>query len=250
MKYLLYLWRSFARRPRRHLTLYIILTCAFLLPLAISIYRDSSDYGNQQQLIDSSKSATFHIGNASEKYLPYFENIPGLSRPSYENGTIYLTILSEEEWKAEQESGYYALTLFDQMDQIGDEKLTIRGWSYEQAHGISTDPLHADQQKTLLWINVFFILLSVFIIQSAYKSHLKRFAPDIGTLVSCGADKSQIRKIFIVEFILIFSLASLSALLISVGILKLLFRFFLTMQVEGLAWLLFHINPGILSCTF
>lgn len=242
MKYLLYLWRSFARRPRRHLTLYIILTCAFLLPLAISIYRDSSAYGNRQSLIHSSKGVSFHIGNASEEEVPFFRDIPGLSRPSYEDGTIYLTILSEEEWKAEQESGYYALKLFEQMDQIGDEKLTLRGWSYEQAHGISTDPFTAYAQNALFAFNIFLILLSVFIIQSAYKSHLKRFIPDIGTLVSCGADKSQIRRIFIVEFILIFSLASLTALLISAGILKLLFHFFLTIQVEGLSWVLFHID--------
>lgn len=243
MKYLLYLWRSFAGSPRRHLTLSIILTCAFLLPLAISIYRDSSAYGDRQSLIHSSKGASFHIGNASEEYVPFFQDIPGLSQPSCEDGTICLTILSEEEWKAEKKSGYYAQKLFEQMDRIGDEKLTLRGWSFEQAHGISTDPFDAYSQNVLFAFNLFLILLSVFVIQSAYKTHLKRFAPDMGILISCGAGKSQIRGIFIVEFILIFSLASLSALLISVGILKLLFRFFLTVQVEGLAWLLFHVDP-------
>lgn len=99
MKYLLYLWRSILRRPRRHLTLYSILTCAFLLPLVISIYRDSSAYGQEQFLLDWSKGATFHIANATQEDVQYFENIPGLSQPTYEDGTIYLRILSEENGK-------------------------------------------------------------------------------------------------------------------------------------------------------
>ena len=42
MTYLLYMKRSFTRSPRRHAVLLAVLTCAFLLPLLISIYRDSN----------------------------------------------------------------------------------------------------------------------------------------------------------------------------------------------------------------
>ena len=41
----LYLRRSFQRRPLRHFSLFWILVCAFLLPLVISVYRDSLAYG-------------------------------------------------------------------------------------------------------------------------------------------------------------------------------------------------------------
>lgn len=41
MTYLLYMKRSFTRSSRRHAVLFAVLTCAFLLPLLISIYRDS-----------------------------------------------------------------------------------------------------------------------------------------------------------------------------------------------------------------
>lgn len=37
MTYLLYMKRSFTRSPRRHAVLFAVLTCAFLLPLLISI---------------------------------------------------------------------------------------------------------------------------------------------------------------------------------------------------------------------
>ena len=42
MTYLLYMKRSFTRSPRRHAVLLAVLTCALLLPLLISIYRDSN----------------------------------------------------------------------------------------------------------------------------------------------------------------------------------------------------------------
>ena len=42
MTYLLYMKRSFTRSPHRHAVLFAVLTCAFLLPLLIPIYRDSN----------------------------------------------------------------------------------------------------------------------------------------------------------------------------------------------------------------
>ena len=42
MTYLLYMKRSFTRSPRRHAVLFAVMTCAFLLPLLICIYRDSN----------------------------------------------------------------------------------------------------------------------------------------------------------------------------------------------------------------
>ena len=51
MTYLLYMKRSFTRSPRRHAVLFAVLTCAFLLPLLISIYRDSNAWGTRQYLL-------------------------------------------------------------------------------------------------------------------------------------------------------------------------------------------------------
>ena len=48
MSYLLYIKRSFTRSPRRHAVLFAVLTCAFLLPLLISIYHDSNACGTRQ----------------------------------------------------------------------------------------------------------------------------------------------------------------------------------------------------------
>lgn len=46
MEYLVYLRRSLKRRPARHLTILVIMTCALVLPLLFSIYRADEPTGN------------------------------------------------------------------------------------------------------------------------------------------------------------------------------------------------------------
>ena len=76
MTYLLYMKRSFTRCPRRHAVLFAVLTCAFLLPLRISVYRDSNAWGTRQYLLARSAGETYHIGNAAEVDVPYFSIAP------------------------------------------------------------------------------------------------------------------------------------------------------------------------------
>lgn len=244
MKYLLYLKRSFSRNPKRHLSLFVVVTCALILPLLISIYRDSDAYGMEQYLLDTTKGETYHIVNATEEDVPYFENIAGLSAPSFQNGTIYLHILADEEWKDRETVVYYDGIVQQQVSATGNESLIIYGYNYENAHGISTDEGgFLATQEVLLVINLFIILISTFSIQSAYGSHLHQFAPDVGTLVSCGANKRQIAFIFATEFVVTYGFAALCSVLISVGIMKVLFCTFLELKnVQGLSWLLFHVE--------
>ena len=244
MTYLCYIKRSFVRNPQRHLSLFIVVTCALILPLLVSIYRDSDAYGMEQYLLDTTKGETYHIANATEEDVAYFENIAGLSVPSFQDGTIYLSILSDEEWKDSETVIYYDSIVQQQVSAAGNESLIIHGYTYENAHGISTDESgFLALQEVLLVINIFIIVISAFSIQSAYSSHLGQFAPDVGTLVSCGANKRQIVCIFAVEFVVIFGSAALCSVLISVGIMKVLFCTFLELKnVQGLSWLLFHVD--------
>ncbi len=96
MSYFLYLKQSFRRRPMWHLNIYVIITCALILPLLFSIYLDSSSYGWSQQLISMAKGETFHIANADEKDAEVFRNIEGLSEPYWEDGTVYVHILDRK----------------------------------------------------------------------------------------------------------------------------------------------------------
>lgn len=243
MQYLLYLRKSFKMQAKLHLTLFIVLTCAFILPLLISIYRDSSAYGTQQRLLDWTRGETFHILNAAETDAALFEDIEGLSAPSYEDGIIYLHILSDEEWNDIWALDSYGLKISEIINNSGANHLIIRGYDYYSAHGIPTDST-SSQQLALLILNFFIILLSSFTVGSAYRSHIKRFSSDMGVLRSCGAENRQIYTIFIVEFAVIFMLSSAFALLISAGVMKILFSFYLEIRdFDGLEWLIFKMNP-------
>ena len=243
MTYLLYMKRSFTRSPRRHAVLFAVLTCAFLLPLLICIYRDSNAWGTRQYLLTRSAGETWHIGNATEADVPYFENIPGLSAPVYRDGVIYLRILSDEDWRSPESVRSYELELSRRIEASGSERLLPRMFSYAYAHGISTDPSYYSGQRILLIINALVILLSVSVVRSAYLSHLKRFSADVGALRACGASRRQIRILFAVELAAVFLLAASCAVLLSTLSLKALFTAFLEIRHDSLDWLIFHVEP-------
>ena len=243
MTYLLYMKRSFTRSPRRHAVLFAVLTCAFLLPLLISIYRDSNAWGTRQYLLARSAGETYHIGNATEADVPYFEGIRGLSAPVYRDGTIYLHILSDEEWRNSESVTVFENEIRKRMEASGNEALLPTAFSYEYAHGISTDPSHLSGQRSLLLVNMLVILLSVSVVRSAYRSHLKRFSSDIGTLRACGASRRQISTLLAAELAAVFLLAAACAVVLSVVSLKALFTAFLEIRHDSLAWLIFHVKP-------
>ena len=243
MTYLLYMKRSFTRCPRRHAVLFAVLTCAFLLPLLISVYRDSNAWGTRQYLLARSAGETYHIGNATEADVPYFEDIRGLSAPVYRDGTIYLHILSDEEWRNAESVTVFENEIRKRMEASGNEALLPTAFSYEYAHGISTDPSHLSGQRILLLVNMLVIMLSVSVVRSAYQSHLKRFSSDIGTLRACGASRHQISALFAVELAAVFLLAAACAVVISILLLKTLFTAFLEIRHDSLAWLIFHVEP-------
>ncbi len=239
----LYLTRSFLRRPKRHISLLLILTCALVLPLLISVYRDSLSYGTALRLLSETKGETFHILNASESDLPLFENIPGLSAPRYDGGTVYLHILSENEWKDQTALDRYGSQILGIINRAGEGRLSAVAYSYKYAKGIGDDS-SSSEKNALLILNLFIILLSAFTVGSAYRTHLKRFYPDIFTLRSLGAEDFQIYLIFISEFLAAFIISSLAAAAISAGVMKLLLATYLGVEgVEGLEWVVFRMDP-------
>lgn len=223
--------------------LFAVLTCAFLLPLLICIYRDSNAWGTRQYLLARSAGETYHIGNATEMDVPYFEGIRGLSAPVYRDDTIYLHILSDDEWRNSESVTVYENEIRKRMETSSNEALLPTAFSYEYAHGISTDPSHLSGQRSLLLINMLVILLSVSVVRSAYRSHLKRFSSDVGTLRACGAGRRQISALFAAELAAVFLLAAACAVVLSVVSLKALFTAFLEIRHDSLAWLIFHVEP-------
>lgn len=172
-----------------------------------------------------------------------FKGIKGLTEPKYEDGVIYLSVISGEEWKDNEAMHSYSNEIYKRIDAINDAKCFIVGYDYYYANGILTDSTDVSMQRTLLLVNVFIILISVYVIQSAYRSHMLKFSSEMGIMLSYGATKRQIRWIFILEFLIVFPLSAISAFLISLGVAKLLFTGFLEVYSnDGLAWLIFHID--------
>ena len=243
MPYLMYLGRSLLRRPKRHLSLLVILTCAFILPLLISVYRDSSAYGARRQLLEMTSGETFQIMNAAEEDAALFENIGGLSEPRYDNGVIYLHILSDAEWKDPMAVSTYAEKLDGLIKLSCSPRLRLVSYDYDLAHGV-IDGFSGSEQSALLALNLFIILLSALIVGSAYKSHIRRFSSDIGILRSLGAEDRQIFAIFIAEFAVVFAMSAAAAVAISAWVMKILFAAYLEVDAgEGIAWIIFRIDP-------
>lgn len=211
MSYFLYLKQSFRRRPMWHLNIYVIITCALILPLLFSIYLDSSSYGWSQQLISMAKGETFHIANADEKDAEVFRNIEGLSEPYWEDGTVYVHILDDEQWKNTETMQYFGSLLQKRLKAADNTMLHITAYDYDTAHGISHDAQEAGGQAILS---------------------------------SCGADNRQINRLYFAEFTVLFFGAAISAVLIAAGTMKLLFHFYLEVKEgQGIAWLIFKIEP-------
>ena len=241
MHCLLYLKKSFVRCSKRHLSLFVILVCAFILPLLISIYRDSSAYGARRQMLSETRGEAFHILNAREEDLALFENIGGLSAPRYEDGVIYLHILSDDEWKNFDSFNAYGFKIAEAIGRTTETRLAVRAFEYNYAHGISNDSDF--NQAALLMLNFVIILLSSTTVGSAYKSHIRRFSSDMAILRSLGAEDRQIYAIFLCEFAVVFAMSAAAAVAISAGVMKLLFSAYLEVNgVDGLAWVIFKIN--------
>lgn len=244
MEYLVYLRRSLRRRPARHLTILVIMTCALVLPLLFSIYLDSSEYGERQDMLSRTKGETFHINNAREEDCSIFADMEGLSAPYFEDGFIYMHILDDEQWQNEEMVNYYADQLKQRMKQAGADYMRITVQNFFRAHGINNDPQKINGRRVIRMFSAFVMVLSALVIRSAYQSHLRRFRSDIGVLCSCGADNGQISAIFLVEFVFLFVLSAVSAVVISAVVMKLIFSAYMEISgVEGLAWVIFKMDP-------
>ncbi len=238
MNYLIYLKRSFKLRLKRHMILHVILTCAIILPLIISIYRDSIIFGQQLLVKHYTHGQTYHILNAKLEHLEYFKSIPGLSS-FYEDNTIFINIMSVEDANNPVRKEEFNKTLISVLDEIKDEKLILSDMSH-----FGSDESYDMFPNQLLFVNAFIMLFSLIIVQSAYKNHLDKFTPDIGILVSCGAKNDQIQKIFLYELLITFLTSVLSAVSISSVLMYILFHYFLQVKdVGNLTWLIFRINP-------
>lgn len=256
-----YLRQSFLRRPLRHFSLFWIMLCAFLLPLVVSTYRDSLEYGTRLQIDSISKGYAIHILDAAPEDLELFCNIDGLTNPFYEDGIIYLNYESEEFWKkstdlelknsmSDEEWNVYFTEeqrIWNAIDSAmtkSSRPLHIVGYAYDMWGDAMDDSDLEVHMQEILYINIALLLFSGVIVYSAYGNHITGFSQETADLRTLGATKGQIVRLFFAEFGVIFPLAAAGAVGLSGIVMRYLYEHFLGNAADSVAiWEVFYMNP-------
>ena len=245
----LYLRRSFRRRPMRHFALFWVLMCSFLLPLVVSVYRDSLIYGSYLFTMDFSQGQAFHISGVQPEDVEVLRGIDGLTEPYYEDRIIYLNFATEEAWERysspSSRSEINGL-IRSRLAQSGRDTggVEIMNYTYEAVHGIEDDEYMLSMWRRMLILSLGLSLFSGLIIQSAYRNHIAAFSPELMELASLGATKGQVIRMFLAELAVLFPLAAGCAVGISYGVMRTLYRqFFEQTTNANVVWRVFYINP-------
>ncbi len=255
----LYLRQSFRRRLLRHFSVFWIMLCAFLLPLVVSIYRDSLDYGIWLQQSDTTKGQAFHISGAYPEDVELFRGIEGLTEPVYKDGTIYLTYQSDKEWKRlttrnhPEFDGEEWKAFISELNKLQEalnsgigkssHALNLLMYDYDMWHGYSKDPFMAAHMQDILYLNIALLLFSGLIVYSAYRNHIAGFSQEVADLAALGATKAQIIGLFLAEFLVLFPLAAASAIALSWLVMRFLYEHFLGNMADSVTvWEVFHMD--------
>lgn len=244
-----YLRRSFKRRPLRHLSLLWVLMCAFMLPLVVSVYRDSMIYGYHLQKLDFSKGQAIHISGAQPEDVALLRGIDGLTEPYYEDRLIYLNFASEEAWNRYSEIGdqvELSNLIKSRLSQNGRDTsgVDVYFYSYQDVKGIATDLLELSSLKKMQILSLALLLFSGLIVQSAYRNHIAAFAPELRELAALGATKGQMIRMFLLELGILFPLAAAGAVGISYGVMRILYKQYLEQTLNtSIVARVFHMDP-------
>lgn len=238
-----YLLRSFRRRPMRHISLVWILLCAFILPLVVSIYRDSLVYGVQLQDFDFHKGQAIHISGGQPEDAALFQGLDGLTEPYYEDGIIYMTYDSEES-KIRYSDVHESLALETQIKSIiSKNNRNMEAVFYGLDHDPFADEYMVKTLRNMQLMNLALLLFSGLIVQAAYRNHIDGFSEELADISALGATKGQIIRMFLTEFLLLFPLASAGAIGISYAVMRLLYEKYLGNTAASVAiWRVFHMD--------
>lgn len=238
-----YLRRSFKRRPFQHLSLAWIMMCAFLLPLVVSIYRDSLAYGVTLQMYDFHKGQAIHISGAQPEDTAWFQDIDGLTAPYYEDGTIYMTYDSRES-EARFQDLHESLALYNLLkSKARQSSQAMEILTYDVNHDGLSDPYMKTTLGNMQLVNLALLLFSGLIVQAAYRNHIDSFSRELADILAMGATKGQIRQMFLGELALLFPLSAAGAIGISYGVMGLLYEKYLgNMAASAAIWRVFHMD--------
>lgn len=240
-----YLLRSFRRRPWRHISLAWILMCAFLLPLVVSVYRDSLIYGVRLQEFDFHKGQAIHISGAQPEDTAWFQDIDGLTAPYYEDGTIYMTYDSRESEKRYQDVHEQVALSNLLKSKATQSEQSLEVMFFDIDFSSLSDPYMKTTLGKMQLLNLALLFFSGLVVQAAYRNHIDSFTRELTDILAMGATKGQTVGMFLLEFLLVFPLSSAGAIGISYAVMHLLYEKYLGNTAASAAiWRVFHMDPG------
>lgn len=217
--------------------------CAFLLPLVVSIYRDSLAYGVTLQMYDFHKGQAIHISGAQPEDVVWFQGIEGLTTPYYENGTIYMTYDSKESEIRFQDL-HESLALYNLLkSKACQSSRALEIMSYDTSIDGLSDPYMKTTLGNMQLVNLALLLFSGLIVQAAYRNHINSFSRELADILAMGATKGQVIRMFLGELTLLFPLSAAGAIGISYGVMGLLYEKYLgNMAASAAIWRVFHMD--------
>lgn len=234
----------------RHFALFWVLMCSFLLPLVVSVYRDSLIYGTYMQTMDFSQGQALHISGAQPEDVEVLRGIDGLTEPYYQDRFIYLNFADEEAWE------YYSTPINRSgLNDLIQSRLAKNGrsagsveimwYTYEAVHGIrGSDELLLSWWRRMLILSLGLSLFSGLIIQSTYRGHIAAFSPELAELAALGATKGQIIRMFLLELAILFLPAAGCAVGVCYGVMRVLYRQFFEQTMNAdVIWRVFRMDP-------
>ncbi|MDR0897405.1 MAG: ABC transporter permease [Oscillospiraceae bacterium] len=239
----LYLRASLKRRLRVHLSLFIVLTCAMMLPLMISILRASTLYGSERQLdTKHQQSPIARFYEVSPEYAADFGSIPGLFA-TYDEGVLTIDTLNPEDKRDADKVAAYERQVYSKSSEVGDRDGVVLSIHYEQVR--ARDPGDKAGAQQMLLVDAMVFVIAILIVASTYRQHIRLFQGDMAALRALGAKKRQINALFYLEFILLFVLSAAAAVGLSSGVLYPIFKYFLEVtDISNLSWVMFHVDMG------
>lgn len=238
-----YALRSFVRQFRRYAHMVLILACAMVTPLMLTILGSSMSYGERLEREAMSHGADFRIEGAWPELAGLFQARTEFST-EFSEGNIFLTVTDSA---ANDERGgirsasalQYADTIDSILSQANAGGLKVYDLTQLNAQG-AQDGFSAQLRAMVVLV----LLVSVLIFAAGYRSHVESFREDVYTLYEIGASRRQIALFFLIVLAAAYALSFLAAVVFSVGCMSVLFRFLLQVVSGGYAWMVFHVEGG------
>lgn len=222
----LLLRRNLTKQPQSYIKLIVCLVSAIFMISCVLIFRDSTDYGRQQQLLQTTNGADFALVQAEESVTSFFQSEP--FHAWYENGNVYLTLTRG----ADAEEALR--TIRSTLERQGID-IEVQNYYY-------LNHTESEEQYSLLLLLVAIVLfvLGLAVVVMMVQVFLQGRRREVGILYAIGAQPKQVNLVLRLELLIV----TAAALLLGIGLANLVMalsiRQYLRVENDAFAHIVYH----------